>query len=199
MGPAILQGLGKMLIPIGATIGTFLGGTAGQAASTLGLAIAIMTLFFLLRILFMLVRAYVSIVLLIIFSPLIISTGAIAPWGIRSWFMNLLANVLVFPVTGLIFGMGGIITGIIQNSGNMWQAPLLGNDQDFLAGMFSLGILLIIPELDKLIKQALNARGPDFIPPGISPQLQKGGQELISKYPKWLGGWTSAAKGRFGI
>lgn len=176
--PAILLGLWALLEPVIATITGFL----GVVGSTLGVAIAMLLLFFLLRILFMLVRAYVSIILLIIFSPLIIAFGAVSPGAIRAWFINLIANILVFPATALLIGLGAIISGIITSSPQIWKAPILGPDNAMLAGLFSLGVIIIIPEVDKIIKQFLNARGPEFGPPGISPQLQRGGQEFIKKF-----------------
>lgn len=182
----IFAGLGALLNPLIKTIAAFFGAAGKEIAGTLGVALAMLLLFFLLRILFMLVRAYVSIILLIIFSPLIIAFGAVSPAAIRGWFINLLANILVFPVTALLIGLGGIISGIIISSPQIWKAPILGPDNAMLAGLFSLGILIVIPEVDRIIKQFLNARGPEFGPPGISPQLQRGGQEFISRIAKKL-------------
>ena len=189
--PLIIAGI---LAPI---IGTVLG-TAITGATTIGLALAVITITFFLRVLFMLVRAYVMIIILIVTGPLIIATGAIAPWGIRAWFMNLLANILVFPVTGLIFGIGGVITTQLQNNNDVWKAPLLGQDNTFLAGMFSIGLLLILPEIDGVIKQALGVRGINM-QMGMSPNLQRSTGDFVSRVPGGIGTRVLDWRTRFGL
>lgn len=194
---AILRLLGHVLATIVGTAGGFVAGTAGSIATTLGTALVVIAFFFLLRVLFMLVRAYVSILLLIIFGPLVITFGAATPGSnaISAWFKNLLANILVFPATGLIIGLGAVISTRIvqaQQAGQqIWTPPLLGTEPTFLAGMIALGLLMVIPEIDGLIKGALGVKGIDIMPRDVGPQLQRGGQEFTRRFPERVGEWRN--------
>lgn len=56
------------------------------------------------KILWMLVKTFVNILLLSVFAPLQIAMGAISPGlGFGTWLKSMLANLSVYPVTGLLF------------------------------------------------------------------------------------------------
>ena len=53
----------------------------------------------------MLIKALGTIYMSVIIAPLQIIIGAIAPqMGFGPWLKNLIANLLVFPITGIFFG-----------------------------------------------------------------------------------------------
>lgn len=155
--------------------GSFIKDTAKEGAKTMSLALALMTFFFIIRIVLMLARAYVTIILLIIFAPIIITFSAAGQAGIKPWLLNLMANILVFPAVGMIFYISTLVTGFINSSkqGQLWQAPLIGTDNAMISGLFAIGMLMIIPEIDSLIKQTLGAKGLTIGPTGVDPNLQK--------------------------
>lgn len=68
------------------------------------MAMVIILIFAFLRAIFMLIRAVVNIYLLVIFGPFYILGGAVTQsLGFGSWIKDLLTNLLVFPVTGVLF------------------------------------------------------------------------------------------------
>lgn len=113
--------------------------------------ISVIVLYF--RIFFMLLRAYINIVLLVIFSPLVLAFEAIPGKStFSSWIKNLLLNLSTFPVLVVLIFLSKTIT---QNTNtNMWQAPFL-TSIDFSGFQTIVGvvILFMIPDLIKAFKQ----------------------------------------------
>ncbi len=139
------------------------------------------TLFFtMFKIFFMLLGAYIQVILAVLFSPLQAALSAM-PGGQSpfAWMKSLLSNLLVFPVTLLLFLIafifslpnGGQLAGAtLPNAGAnnikpliTWAPPLLGTWNTGGAGglgpLISFGILLAIPAIGETIKQALNIKG----------------------------------------
>ncbi len=154
----LLGRIASFLLPL---IGGLLG-VAKQVGGSLGTMLALAMLMLLFRVFIMLAKAYVSLVFLIIFGPLIIAFSALPQEeGVMSWIRSLLGNALVFPVTGLVLGLGGLIINKIAGGAAIWSPPLLGGDKDFVAAAMALGLLFIVPEIDGMIQKALapKARG----------------------------------------
>lgn len=180
--PAVILGF---LTRILGTVGPVLLLLGRQAASTIGLALALITIFLLLRILFMLAKAYLTVIFLLVFGPLIIALSALTDVtaGIKSWLKNIIANILVFPVTGLVIAFGGILIDRIESASNLWAPPFLGGDTRFLAGVLGLGILLILPEVGNSIQSVMAGKAPAFPEIGVSPTVQRGWQSFLGKRP----------------
>jgi len=66
--------------------------------------VAILLFFVTIKILFMLVKAFANILLLTILAPFQLTIGALVPsLGLGSWLRNFIANLVVFPLTGILF------------------------------------------------------------------------------------------------
>lgn len=135
------------------------------------------TLFFtMFKIFFMLLGSYIQVILATLFSP-IQSAIAALPGGHSpfAWMKSLLANLLVFPATLMMFLLafifslpnGGLLAGNTL-PGNikpaiLWAPPLLGQWNTGGAGglgpLISFGILLAIPAMGEEIKHALEIKG----------------------------------------
>jgi hypothetical protein len=124
--------------------------------------VMLFTLIFLLfRVFFMLLKTYINIVLLIIFAPLILLLGAIPGRNMFwIWFKNLSINLLIFPFVLTLILIGRIIVKVNTVSGSVWQPPFIsGLDPDALSALIGIGLILIIPQLVKLFKEAVGLKG----------------------------------------
>jgi hypothetical protein len=158
-----------------------------------GIALIILVVFMIflviigLRVLWLLVRTYVTILLLVILGPIQILAGTVAPRaGFGSWLRNLLANLAVYPVVAgmfiiafvflsggmspiadafgltdaLPFGVGGAI-----EADTTWRPPLTGAfaDVDILLWVAaSFGVVMMIPSAGNMIRSAIQGREFNF-------------------------------------
>ena len=151
---------------------------------SLVLAIALLYTFF--KIFWMLLKSYIIMLLSIIFSPLIL-LGNIIPGSktFGTWLKNIFAELSVFISTMIMFvfafyfmgpmrmlygtiNMPGTGVGDPLANGNMWvPSPLMGQlPQDWGLGLNSegwfaligVGMLLMIPKLAEMIKNALQIK-----------------------------------------
>lgn len=164
---------------------------SGLVDLTVNLIFKIALFFIMFKIFFMLLSSYVSIVLGVILSPLQILMSALPgeknnPFG---WIKNLLADVVVFPVSLVMFliaarftvptadpwgflGKGGVI-------GLSWAPPLIG---DWSAGggvgpLLGFGIIMAIPSVGHAIKEALEVK-ENALGAGVEKEI-KGGASFI--------------------
>jgi len=132
-----------------------------------------------LKFFFGLLKCYISILLKTIIGPLEIALGAIPnmKMGFGSWFTDIIANVLVFPISFIFLVMIKTLMDTIYHSNNLWSPPGL----DFLASgpllsvFVGLGGLMIVAKLPKMIPEFIfqikpspwgNAIGEGFKPFG---------------------------------
>lgn len=202
---------------LGAQVLGVIGGILGSIINVgVGLAIMLIGIVFglLMRIFFMFVKAYLSIILLVIFGPLVITLSILpgsSTGGVMLWFKTLLANILIFPVSAFIMGLGNILISRIQAPGaTFWGPPLVGQNPALLGGAIGMGIILIIPEIDGVISKLLGVGGvPMGGMPGmdIAGEVRKSVQEgyargaagaeglrktTIPEIKKWLGGGSTS-------
>ncbi len=171
------------------------GQAAGNAGALLGGVVlgpfvaALLSLAFLfafIRILLMLLSAYVHILLGVMIGPLQILTEALPGGsGFSSWMKNLFINLVPFPITVFMLILGN---GLINSaSGPLWQPPLLpqtvagigGGAASLAQTIIWLGIILTIPSVVSGIKEALKTK--PLIPVGagaITSPLQESFQSL---------------------
>lgn len=181
MLPAILNLLKSALAKVGGPLAGTAAFTAGSAihiGGQLGQVLVIFLFFLMIRVFFTLAKSYLTILLLLVLGPIMITFGAISGAGpIRTWFLTLLANILVFPVIGFILTIGQTIQAIIVSNppGAFWSAPYIGIDRAVLSGAIGMGMLLLIPEVPNLIQAAIRTQFPEVVP---MDQLTKTFQQL---------------------
>lgn len=144
-------------------------GATKQGATNLGSIVAfliflIALLWALFRLWFRLIKAYIFIIVDVILAPLWILVGLIpgSTTGFGSWIRDLLANLLVFPATILMFFMGYILM-VTVSQGQMFRPPLIGdtaNSGGSFAALIGLGVILMVPEGLNMLREALKA--PQF-------------------------------------
>ena len=122
----LVTNLGGMIDVIKIYLGSvpLIGGAAGPVGGILiPLVLGIAILQSIVRIFFMLLSSYVSIILMTILSPFIFLLNTLpGNKGPAGFFKDLLANILIFPVSFLLI----ILAGILARPPNDWALPLAG-------------------------------------------------------------------------
>ena len=109
----------------------------------------------------MLFKAYLQMVFYIIFSPLILLFEALPGRSVFGWwFKNLLAEVMTFPVVIAIFVLGDVMVNQLAASASLWKPPFLYSieNQNTFAMLFGLGLILLTPEIVKLLKEMIGVK-----------------------------------------
>ncbi len=148
---------------------------------------------YMIKIPWMLIKALAAIYMSVIIAPLQIIIGAIAPqMGFGPWLKNLIANLLVFPITGIFFWLAymlifqswiaGVESGIERNwiveimrmfgfdiqgivAGSLWSPPLLGSGAEItglIFAMMSFMVIVAIPKTVDIVKMLVMGAKFDF-------------------------------------
>jgi hypothetical protein len=149
-----------------------------------------------------LLKSYISIILQIIFSPIILMFGAIPGqnpfWG---WIKNIFGNLLLWPVFLLVMIVERILTSPLRDLTNAEANAAFGGGfmPPFMMGqgqaaifpvLVGVGILLIIPDIMKQVKEKMGIKD------GIFGDLTKSAWGNIQgATPIGAKGFTSAAGG----
>mgnify|MGYP001085794962 CR=1 FL=1 len=133
-----------------------------------GLLVGFTLLFLFFRLFFILLTSYMKILLYILFSPLLLILEAIpGKNAFSSWFKNLLAELATFPLVVIVILLGNLIITTVNfypwpvfGVNQIWAPPFLYNlNQQAWQFLIGYGIVLITPDLIKLFKGSLGAKG----------------------------------------
>lgn len=160
--------------------------TGGPAAWT-GLIVGILAyiiifialIYTAIRLWIILVVAYISILIDIVFAPFWFLIGLFpgSTLGVGAWFKDMLANLAVFPTAISMFILAKVFYQIAQGafgSGKLFVPPLAGGGQDanVFAGLIALGFLFMTPHVLQITRSAIKAPainyGPVFQDPGAA-------------------------------
>src|SRR3989344_1761305 len=150
----------------------FLGITALTALGIVGLGVAvvvlvlsIIVLYLLFKLFFELLKAYIFIILGVVFGPLQIAMGVIPGLpGAGDWFKNLFINILIFPAVAFVLILGQIL---IRHAGqNLWMPPMLGGTlvSGAIPFLIGLGMLMIAHQVPQAIRNVFARRPMQFAP-----------------------------------
>ena len=180
----------------------FFGGLALAVVVSLAIALKVFELFF------ELLKTYVTIILSIAFSPIILAMGALPGKNtFKQWITDLVGNLAAFPVVMLVLIIfdeltGGISGNTVGIESGGFQPPYLfgsgtGGSLSFIIGV---GMLMIMPEIVKQAKTAIGVKEGVFsqLTRDIGDSMKKGwtGGEVvpgmaITDTSKWAGGGLS--------
>ena len=129
------------------------------------------------RLWFALIKAYLFILLDIVFAPFWIAAGLLPGGGLGfgAWFRDVLANLAVFPVVIGILIIGRIFIDAFGNTkGDYFVPPLIGNpgDPSEIGTLIGLGMILLTPQLIDTVKGMLKTKSPNF--PSIATAIGAG-------------------------
>ena len=181
----------KALLPPNAIAGLLIGviggvsnpggllGLFGGALLPTGLFLLIFSLsllFIFIRLLIILLSSYIQIILALIFGPIQILFDAIpGKSGFMGWFLGIVANLIVFPVTAAMLILGTILTtsninpGAIAGSpGKLWSPPLVGalGGGSSIVAFIGVGMLMLTPSMASKAKKMLQPKPTMPIGPG---------------------------------
>jgi len=120
----------------------------------------------LLKTLFMMIGAYIRVILLIAFSPIIILMDAIPARkssAFVGWIRNLIANLSVFPVVLILVMLAvSLLSGdssfIQRNDTKIWAPPVFSSNEQGIAALIGLGLLFMTSKFADMIRNALQIR-----------------------------------------
>lgn len=136
--------------PVGVAIGIAVGG------GLFGLILAVIILYVLFKLLIELIKAYISILLLIIFAPLQIALDAIpGQSGFGSWLRNLVANIAVFPAVAIFLVIARMLTGL--KTEELWTPPMTVG-ANMVAALIGFGMLLVVSKVPEIVKNAFGLK-----------------------------------------
>ncbi|MBI3576534.1 hypothetical protein HY086_00655 [Candidatus Gottesmanbacteria bacterium] len=159
-------GLGQLLGAAG-NLGLF--GLGALLSPFLVLLVGLMFIFVFVRLFFVALTAYIQILLAVIVGPLQLLTEAFpGGGGFEGWIKNLIANLAVFPIMafmGLISLAFSTFSLAFNNAGNtnIWTPPYSlgwGGNAQSVAALFSIGALMMIPNVISQVKETLKAKAP---------------------------------------
>ena len=140
---------------------------SGIGLIIVNLAVVIMIFWYTIKFFFGIVKCYVTIILKTIIAPLEIALGAIPnmKMGFGSWFIDIFANIMVFPICFifLIF-IKGIMTAVAGSTFTMWHPTGIGflnivTGSFATGGIFVVAVgfsgLMLISKLPKLIPELI--------------------------------------------
>jgi hypothetical protein len=134
---------------------------------TVSLIVAIAILVGVFKLFFELLKTYVTIVLMIAFSPLMLMLGAIPGQDVfQGWIRDLVGNLMAFPTTLLIIIVFRMFTQSTQSvadfggeAGGFLPPFLIGRGSaGALTTLVGIGIVLIMPELIVQMKKAMGVK-----------------------------------------
>ncbi|MFA6532715.1 MAG: hypothetical protein WCT22_01820 [Patescibacteria group bacterium] len=111
------------------------------------------------RILSLLFSSYLKLIILIILSPILLLFESIGKSSFKYWLMNIIGNLIAFPVTIIIFVISYLIYTQGSSVGTAGRFPYLyGIEASGFKFLIGLGLIFLIPDLVKLLKEALGIK-----------------------------------------
>ncbi len=152
----------------GGSVGTFvvllltavLGWNVGLPALPfiLGLIVAIFIYFF--KTFIMLAQTYLSLVMNLVFAPIIILSEAIpfVKANALGWFRSVVADLLVFLAVGLLFLVQSLVNGIFAQASSGWGPPYLSYSSGIFRLMVWIGTWSLLPNIRNLVYSMLEKK-----------------------------------------
>lgn len=152
-----------------------------------GIFFMLTLIFLLFRIFFMLLKSYISSIILIVFAPIFLLFNSVPGKNVFSfWLKSLLGELLTFPLVILLILLGYLIANLHTLPGGFYKPPfLVGIDPSAFSSILGMGIVLVIPQLVKTAKELIGIKGmPDFKPGFMAggATLVGGGLGLLSQF-----------------
>jgi hypothetical protein len=172
-----------------------------------GLILGLLILLSILKLLFdifvLILSSYITIILLVIFSPIYLLMEAIPGRDtFKNWWMSLLGELLTFPLI-ILFTLTGYAVVIIHHTGQVFTLPFFyGFSSEDVSTLVGMAIILMIPQLVQLVKSSLGIKP---MPLNVGAQTFFGGAAALGTmtgmvgggFPTLLRGFSPTIKGLF--
>jgi hypothetical protein len=193
----------------------------GISSTVFYLIIAVAIIIAMFRTLFALLMAWVGIVMGVIFAPIQLLLNALPQMNtFGGWLKSLVANALLFPAVGIMLIIAVYLTGSKStqitdefginttdfaggSSGVGWVPPLVTSKDPNSTGtnqvqaILGIGMLMLLPEVSKVIKGALGADDKLGLGQMIQANLQRGAAPIqtVGRAGGMIVGATATAAG----
>ncbi|MBD3279496.1 MAG: hypothetical protein GF390_02165 [Candidatus Pacebacteria bacterium] len=139
--------------PVGDVIGWLSG-------VTVGLIVSIAVLIGVFKLFFELLKTYIAIILNIAFAPLALMMGALPGKNtFWSWARGIMGNLAAFPTVLMILIMHRKMVETELTTGGFLPPYMLGRGNgSVIVSLVGIGIILVIPEIVKKVKEAMGAK-----------------------------------------
>lgn len=170
--PAVGGALIAALVTVAATV--IGAGTAiGVAALPLLLGLIVTFIGFLIRILLALARAYLLLLIHLIFAPFFILWSAFTGVGVyQGWLKGVLSNLSVFFAVGVLIFLADVLINQVNAVDSVWGPPYLGGNRKVITGMIGFGSIVLISQMPEFVNQLFNIRGFQFQMPSLGRQVE---------------------------
>ena len=151
-----IVGVGIMAAITGLIAVLLTGGWALAAGMFFVLILAVSLLYVFIKTLIALIKTYVTIVMLIIFSPIYIFAGIFpgSPLGMGSWLRKLFANMMVFPAVTVLLILAAEF-GKIGSGLDTMTFPHIGTGFGAVGTVLAFGAILYLPSVPSLVRNSL--------------------------------------------
>lgn len=157
-----VQGAGNFISIPGAIllyIGVFILGFLGFFKPIIWLLFFFSIIFLLFRIFLILFMSYLKLIISIIISPFLLLFESLGKEALKYWIMNLIGNLIPFPITIAIFLISRITYILVSTSSYTISFPYINEiESRGLAFLISLGLIFLIPDFIKLVKELLGIK-----------------------------------------
>lgn len=175
---------------------------AGILMVLMSIWVLILMLWYTIKVPWILIKNLISLFVSIVVGPLQIVIGALIPTiGFGVWFKKIIAEALVFPLTGLFMFLAiktlmasfSASTGQLFHTmdGTLWSPPILGSSED-MAGILWLAVsfmfITMIPKAVDIMKMLVMGAKFDF---GSAIGEAVGAFGILPTAQKAVGGWVS--------
>ncbi|MGH7246452.1 MAG: hypothetical protein ACREGI_05995 [Candidatus Levyibacteriota bacterium] len=168
-----IPGTGLIGAGVGFYVGNLLGETTGRQVlpyMIVWLILMVAVLHTLIKLWFTLLKAYILILLDVVFGPLLIALGLFpgAPGGFLDWFRGLAANLVAFPVTIGMFLLGRIFVDLFDTThAQVFVPPLIGNPGGgsgaaSVGALIGIGFIFLTPEVVNMMREMLKVKKNNF-------------------------------------
>lgn len=116
------------------------------------------------RLFFILFTSYLKLIINIVLAPFLLLFEAVpGKSAFKYWFLNIVSNLMVFPITIAIFVISYLIVFETQSSDMTARLPYLyGIDSNSFRVLIGLGLIFLIPDLIKTTKEVLGIKELPF-------------------------------------
>ncbi len=166
----------------------FVGGLIIQVFAILVILIAL--IYIAVRLFIVLLVAYISVLLDVVFAPFWLLIGLVpgSSMGVGAWFRDIISNLAAFPTALSMFLLAKVFFEIISDpsigvSGALFTPPLVGgtgggdNSASIFAGLVALGFLFMTPNVIQITKAALKAPKINYGP--VLQPAAVGGRTIV--------------------
>ncbi len=158
--PNVFISSGMLILAIPVILGLIVHGMGFVVGIIVGLAILGMIF----NIFLMLLKAYIQVTISIILSPIILLFEALpGNNNFSMWVKNLIGELLTFPTVIVLLLVEKTMFMTMTYPGDFWTPPFLVNmNPGTFSVIVGLGIILITPDIVKLVKDAVGAKPLPF-------------------------------------